>query len=156
MVNSVVSSERISKSYIFRYCLINIPFLFQFYSIFFVYSVLNFIPFSRKVKKEHQPEMGIQSVFGPVSISLTSVSCTPTLRQPSCKIFSYLSLRNLTNSKYELTSLYWFCWQQLPEEWFSFFAKFSEKLTFLTPCMYICVLGGKKCQFFGKFCELTK
>ena len=53
MVNSVVSSERVSKSYIFRYCLINIPFLFQFYSIFFVYSVLNFIPFSRKVKNKH-------------------------------------------------------------------------------------------------------
>ena len=30
-------------------------------------------------------------------------------------------------------------------------ATFSEKRTFLTPlCTYQCVLGGKKCSFFGK------
>ena len=32
-------------------------------------------------------------------------------------------------------------------------AKFSEKRTFLTPdtYKYVCVLGNKKCSFFGKF-----
>ena len=30
------------------------------------------------------------------------------------------------------------------------YAKFSEKRTFLTPCTYVCVSGGKKCSFFGK------
>ena len=31
--------------------------------------------------------------------------------------------------------------------------KISRKLTFVT---YVCVLGGKKCCFFGKFCVRTK
>ena len=41
---------------------------------------------------------------------------------------------------------------------FSTFAKFSEKITFLTPDthIYMCVSRGKKCQFFGKFCVCTK
>ena len=36
---------------------------------------------------------------------------------------------------------------------FSTYAKFSEKLHFLPPDMhmYMCVSGGKKCLFFGKF-----
>ena len=40
----------------------------------------------------------------------------------------------------------------------STYAKFFEKLIFLTPDMhiYVCVSGGKKCQFFGKFCVRTK
>ena len=37
---------------------------------------------------------------------------------------------------------------------FSAYTKFSEKLTFLTPT-YVCVSGGKKYQFFGKFCVRT-
>ena len=35
---------------------------------------------------------------------------------------------------------------------FSTQAKFSEKRT----CVCVCVSGGKKCQFFGKFCIRTK
>ena len=36
--------------------------------------------------------------------------------------------------------------------------KFSQKLTFLPPYTqtYVCVLGGKKCYFYGKFCVRTK
>ena len=38
---------------------------------------------------------------------------------------------------------------------FSTYAKFSKKLTFLTS-WYVCVSGGTKYQFFGKFCVCTK
>ena len=41
---------------------------------------------------------------------------------------------------------------------FSMHAKFSKKLTFLTPDThtYVCIPGGKKCQLFGKFCLRTE
>ena len=42
--------------------------------------------------------------------------------------------------------------------YFMTYAKFSGKLTFLTPDMhmYVCVSGGKKCYVFVKVCVRTK
>ena len=43
-------------------------------------------------------------------------------------------------------------------EYISAYAKSAIKLTFLSPdtYTYVCVSGGKKNQFFGNFCVLTK
>ena len=40
----------------------------------------------------------------------------------------------------------------------STYAKFSEKLTYLPSDthIYVCVSGGQKCQFFGRFCLRSK
>ena len=57
-----------------------------------------------------------------------------------------------------MKNIYWqlflFVWGHL----FSTYTKYSEKLTFLTPwnehvrVRIVCLSGGKKCSFFGKFC----
>ena len=51
----------------------------------------------------------------------------------------------------------WPLWS-LRDHSFSAYAKFSEKLIFLTPWYshVVCVSGGKKFLFFGKFCARTK
>ena len=56
---------------------------------------------------------------------------------------------NWINSKY--SDLLW-------DHSFSTYARFSEKLTFLTLIRteYVCVSGGKKCWFFGKVCVRYK
>ena len=41
---------------------------------------------------------------------------------------------------------------------FNIWAKISKKLTFLPPDthIYVCISGGKKCEFFVKFCTRIK
>ena len=49
-----------------------------------------------------------------------------------------------------VTFMSYFC---IRDHSFSAYAKVSGKLTFLTPWYaHMCVSGGKRCSFFGKFC----